>query len=222
VVLRPPTKWKSCIQNHGNFVRITWIISRKFPTENPIFLNKIFHADLIQYSDSAHLFKVVGWFQIFLHSFCIEIFWSQGTEHAKIAPLHGRLQLNCWNWVWDYHIAYYAESQQQYNFRTSFKFVSVILEIRAKNMLKWQFRYHFPWRRKTLYMALNGTVNMKSVIRTTKRDNALCTPRSRTTRRWFGTNSYSGMLHYINIISIRFGSVEWHIIIFSTFQGGKE
>ena len=143
MVLRPKKKWKSCTQNHGNFVRIMWIISRKFPTENPIFLNKIFHADLIQYSDSAHLFKVVGWFQIFLHSFCIEIFWSQGTEHAKIAPLHGRLQLNCWNWVWDYHIAYYAESQQQSDFRTSFKLVPVILEKRAKNMLKWQFRYHF-------------------------------------------------------------------------------
>ena len=121
MVLRPQKLWKSCRQNHGNFVRIAWIISRKFPLENTIFLKVRYSCR--SDSDSAHLFKVFGWFQIFLHSFCVEKFWSHGTEHVKIALLHGRLQLNCWNWVWDYHIAYYAKSQQQSDFRTCFKLI---------------------------------------------------------------------------------------------------
>lgn len=117
---------------------------------------RIFHADLILFSDSAQLSRVSGRFQFFLNSFWIKIFWSQGIEHIKNAPVNGGLQLNFFNWIWDWHTAYCAWSERQSDFWVGFELFQAVLKVRDKNALK----RLSPWQFKIRHFALNGTAKI--------------------------------------------------------------
>ena len=147
----------------GNFAaKITEILSglrESYPgnslrkIQSSLF-NIIFHANLIKYSDSAHLFKKWKFFSILSVS---KYFDLKVQDMSKW--LHFMVDcslINCWNWVWEYHIGTYAECQQQSDYRYSLKFVLTFLKMSAKHTLKWQFRYNFCESRKTVYTALDG------------------------------------------------------------------